>query len=120
MGSQSDWKILCHSEKILKDFKISYEKKIISAHRTPERLYEFANVRYEVGWNNLIDEFDLGGTVNINLLAQNNLGKIKLNSIVPDDYPWQGKYFIGTTISLDPVPEFEKSLKFSINLTYNH
>ena len=72
-----------------------------------ERLYEFANVRYEVGWDNLIDEFDLGGTVNINLAEQNNLGKIKLNSIVPDDYPWQGKYFIGTTISLDPVPEFE-------------
>ncbi len=43
MGSQSDWKILRHSEKILKDFKISYEKKIISAHRTPERLYKYAN-----------------------------------------------------------------------------
>ena len=45
MGSQSDWKILRHSEKILKDFKISYEKKIISAHRTPERLYKYANGR---------------------------------------------------------------------------
>ncbi len=47
MGSQSDWKILCHSEKILKDFKISYEKKIISAHRTPERLYKYANSIHE-------------------------------------------------------------------------
>ena len=35
MGSQSDWKVLCHSEKIIKEFKVSYEKKIISAHRTP-------------------------------------------------------------------------------------
>ena len=41
------------------------------------RLYEFADIRYEVGWDNLIDEFDLGGTVNINLLEQYNLGKIK-------------------------------------------
>ena len=44
MGSQSDWKILSHSEKILKDFQISCEKKIISAHRTPKRLYEYANL----------------------------------------------------------------------------
>ncbi len=42
MGSQSDWKILSSSEKILNDFKIPFEKKIISAHRTPKRLYEFA------------------------------------------------------------------------------
>lgn len=42
MGSQSDWKILSSCEKILNEFKIPYEKKIVSAHRTPERLYEFA------------------------------------------------------------------------------
>ena len=42
MGSQSDWKTLINCEDILKKIKISYEKKIISAHRTPERLYSFA------------------------------------------------------------------------------
>ena len=42
MGSQSDWKILSSTEKILRDFDIPYEKKIVSAHRTPERLYNFA------------------------------------------------------------------------------
>ena len=42
MGSQSDWKTLVNCEEILKKFKIAYEKKIISAHRTPERLFEFA------------------------------------------------------------------------------
>ena len=42
MGSQSDWKVLCHSEEIIKKFKVSYEKKIVSAHRTPERLYDYA------------------------------------------------------------------------------
>ena len=45
--------------------------------------------------------------MNINLLEQNNLGKIKLNSIVPDEYPWEGKYFIGTTINLNPAPKFD-------------
>tara|TARA_B100001057_G_scaffold97526_1_gene94304 strand:+ start:1729 stop:2220 length:492 start_codon:yes stop_codon:yes gene_type:complete len=42
MGSQSDWKTLVDSENILKDFQIASEKKIVSAHRTPERLYEYA------------------------------------------------------------------------------
>ena len=42
MGSQSDWKTLLHTEKVLSDLQIPFEKKIVSAHRTPERLYEFA------------------------------------------------------------------------------
>jgi len=77
-----------------------------------DRLYEFANVRYEVGWDNLIDEFELGGIIHVKLVEQNNLGKIKLNSIIPDSYPWQGKYFIGTTISLEPVPNFENQFSW--------
>ena len=42
MGSQSDWKTLKLAENILNDFKISNEVKIVSAHRTPERLYRYA------------------------------------------------------------------------------
>ena len=42
MGSQSDWKILSNTALILNEFKIPHEKKIVSAHRTPDRLYEYA------------------------------------------------------------------------------
>jgi|TARA_B110000259_G_scaffold104413_1_gene120006 5-(carboxyamino)imidazole ribonucleotide mutase len=42
MGSNSDFVIMNEACKILEDFNVSYEKKIISAHRTPDRLYEFA------------------------------------------------------------------------------
>ena len=42
MGSQSDWKILSSTEKILKDFDITNEKKIVSAHRTPDKMFKFA------------------------------------------------------------------------------
>ena len=42
MGSQSDWPTMRIASKILKDFKISHEVKIISAHRTPKRLFEFS------------------------------------------------------------------------------
>ena len=42
MGSQSDYKTMQLSAKILKKIGIKFETKIISAHRTPERMYKFA------------------------------------------------------------------------------
>ena len=42
MGSQSDYKIMSLSEKTLKSLGIRFETKIISAHRTPKRMYEYA------------------------------------------------------------------------------
>ena len=42
MGSQTDYKIMKFTEKTLKNLGISFETKIISAHRTPKRMYEFA------------------------------------------------------------------------------
>ena len=43
MGSQSDWDIMKLACDLLEKFDVSYEKKIVSAHRTPDRLYEYAN-----------------------------------------------------------------------------
>jgi 5-(carboxyamino)imidazole ribonucleotide mutase len=42
MGSQSDYSTMKFCEKVLKILKISFEKKIISAHRTPKRMFEYA------------------------------------------------------------------------------
>ena len=44
MGSQSDYKTMKLSAKILKNIGIDHEIRIISAHRTPKRMYEFANL----------------------------------------------------------------------------
>ena len=43
MGSQSDYKIMKLCEKTLKNLGVAYEVKIISAHRTPKRMYEYAS-----------------------------------------------------------------------------
>ena len=43
MGSQSDWDIMRVACDLLEKLDVSYEKKIVSAHRTPDRLYEYAN-----------------------------------------------------------------------------
>ena len=42
MGSQTDYKIMKLSEKTLRDLNVPFETKIISAHRTPKRMYEYA------------------------------------------------------------------------------
>jgi 5-(carboxyamino)imidazole ribonucleotide mutase len=42
MGSQSDWETMQHAASALDRLDIGYETRIVSAHRTPERLYEYA------------------------------------------------------------------------------
>jgi len=42
MGSQSDWKTMENTAEILDTLKIKYESRIVSAHRTPYRLFEYA------------------------------------------------------------------------------
>ena len=54
MGSQSDWPTLEHAARILTDFKIPWEAKVVSAHRTPHLLYEYAGTAKERGLKAII------------------------------------------------------------------
>ncbi|MBN8543324.1 MAG: 5-(carboxyamino)imidazole ribonucleotide mutase [Alphaproteobacteria bacterium] len=49
MGSQSDWATMKHAADILKELGVSNEQKIVSAHRTPKRLYDYATGAKERG-----------------------------------------------------------------------
>ena len=42
MGSQSDWDVMQHAAKVLKDFGVPFEAKVVSAHRTPDAMFEYA------------------------------------------------------------------------------
>ena len=42
MGSQSDWDTMRHAADILEELGVAHETRIVSAHRTPDRLYEYA------------------------------------------------------------------------------
>ena len=54
MGSQSDWETMKFSEKTLKDLEIPVVTKIISAYRTPERMFDFAKNAEGQGFNVII------------------------------------------------------------------
>ncbi|SEA71220.1 5-(carboxyamino)imidazole ribonucleotide mutase [Nitrosospira multiformis] len=42
MGSSSDWEVMKHAVEILKKFHVPYEAEVVSAHRTPDRMFEYA------------------------------------------------------------------------------
>jgi 5-(carboxyamino)imidazole ribonucleotide mutase len=42
MGSTSDWETMRHAAEVLEDLGVSFEKRVVSAHRTPRLLYEYA------------------------------------------------------------------------------
>ena len=54
MGSQSDWTTMKHAADILETLGVVHEAKIISAHRTPERLYAFAKGAKAAGFKVII------------------------------------------------------------------
>jgi 5-(carboxyamino)imidazole ribonucleotide mutase len=49
MGSQSDWPTMRQSAEILDELEVPYETRIVSAHRTPDRLWEFGSTAAERG-----------------------------------------------------------------------
>lgn len=54
MGSKSDWDTMQHSASMLEELGIAYDTKVISAHRTPDRLVEFAKSAQDQGYEIII------------------------------------------------------------------
>ena len=49
MGSQSDWPTMKHAADVLDALGVAYEKRIVSAHRTPDRLYDYSKTARDRG-----------------------------------------------------------------------
>lgn len=54
MGSQSDWSTMLEAANILDELGVAYERKIISAHRTPDRLWEYGKTASDRGLQAII------------------------------------------------------------------
>lgn len=54
MGSQSDWPTMRHAADMLDSLDVAYDAKIISAHRTPDRLYDFSKGAKQAGFHVII------------------------------------------------------------------
>jgi 5-(carboxyamino)imidazole ribonucleotide mutase len=49
MGSKSDWETMKHACDVLEELEIPYEKKVVSAHRTPDLMFEYAETARQRG-----------------------------------------------------------------------
>jgi 5-(carboxyamino)imidazole ribonucleotide mutase len=49
MGSNSDWEVMQHAARQLESFQVPYEARVVSAHRTPDLLFEYAQTAAERG-----------------------------------------------------------------------
>jgi 5-(carboxyamino)imidazole ribonucleotide mutase len=54
MGSQSDWPTMQHAARVLDELRIEYEPKVVSAHRTPDLLFDFCAKAEERGFEVII------------------------------------------------------------------
>lgn len=54
MGSQSDWPTMKHAADILDALELEYDARIVSAHRTPDRMYDFAKSARDEGFKVII------------------------------------------------------------------
>ncbi|VTZ27722.1 N5-carboxyaminoimidazole ribonucleotide mutase [Methylocella tundrae] len=54
MGSQSDWETMRHAAAMLDELEVGFETRIVSAHRTPDRLYEFAKGAKAAGFKVIV------------------------------------------------------------------
>lgn len=54
MGSNSDWAVMQHAAAVLKQFGITYETRVVSAHRTPDLMFEYAETAHERGLQAII------------------------------------------------------------------
>ncbi|ULJ61626.1 5-(carboxyamino)imidazole ribonucleotide mutase [Wielerella bovis] len=54
MGSNSDWSVMEHAAKMLEQFGVAYEAKVVSAHRTPDLMFEYAKSAKQRGLQAII------------------------------------------------------------------
>ena len=54
MGSDSDWPVMKNAAQMLADFGVPYEAKVVSAHRTPDLMFEFASNAHKQGYQVII------------------------------------------------------------------
>ena len=54
MGSNSDWAVMEHAARVLEQFGVTYEAKVVSAHRTPDLMFEYAKSAQQRGLQAII------------------------------------------------------------------
>src|ERR1700739_4503602 len=108
MGSDSDWETMQHACEVLKEFGIAFEAKVVSAHRTPDEMFEYAESARERGLRMIIA--GAGGAAHLP-------GMLASKSIIPVlGVPVPSKYLRGedSLLSIVQMPKGVPVATFAI------
>ena len=108
MGSDSDWKVMENAANVLKEFGVDYECKVVSAHRTPQYLYDYASGAKERGLECIIA--GAGGAAHLPGMAA------AISSVPVLGVPVQSKYLQGqdSLLSIVQMPKGVPVATFAI------
>lgn len=108
MGSNSDWPVMQHAARFLQDFGIGYEARVVSAHRTPDLMFEYAQTARARGIKAIIA--GAGGAAHLP-------GMVAAKTTVPVlGVPVPGKYLRGedSLLSIVQMPKGVPVATFAI------
>ena len=108
MGSDSDWKVMENAAKVLVEFGVEHECKVVSAHRTPEFLYEYASSAKQRGLECIIA--GAGGAAHLPGMAA------AISTVPVLGVPVQSKYLQGedSLLSIVQMPKGVPVATFAI------
>jgi 5-(carboxyamino)imidazole ribonucleotide mutase len=108
MGSDSDWKVMENAADVLKEFGVDHECKVVSAHRTPQYLYEYASSAKERGLECIIA--GAGGAAHLPGMAA------AISTVPVLGVPVQSKYLQGqdSLLSIVQMPKGVPVATFAI------
>ncbi len=108
MGSDSDWKVMEYAANVLQEFGVDHECKVVSAHRTPEYLYEYAGSAKERGLECIIA--GAGGAAHLPGMAA------AISTVPVLGVPVQSKYMQGqdSLLSIVQMPKGVPVATFAI------
>ena len=84
MGSNSDWPVMQHAAQFLQEFGVDYEARVVSAHRTPDLMFEYAETARERGLKAIIA--GAGGSAHLPGMVAANTTLPVLGVPVPSKY----------------------------------
>ena len=85
MGSNSDWAVMEHAARVLEQFGVAYEAKVVSAHRTPDLMFEYAKSAQQRGLQAIIA--GAGGAAHLPGMVASQTTLPVLGVPVPSKYP---------------------------------
>ena len=99
MGSQSDWRTMIEAAEVLDELGVAYETKIVSAHRTPDRLWDYGKTAVERGLQVIIAGAGWAAHLAGFMAAHTSLPVI---GIPIDSSPLQGMDALLSTVQMPP------------------